>query len=85
MKARIASFVKERNEALFSLDRERIEAYFSKRGVETPKEDIVFWAAIYKCICHITSAPPELVEQAKTWLHEHGMSEEIYLPSMQYS
>lgn len=42
MKARIASFVKERNEALFSLDRERIEAYFKKRGVETPKEDIVF-------------------------------------------
>lgn len=27
MRARIANFVKERNEVLFSLDRERIEAY----------------------------------------------------------
>ena len=43
MRARVASFVKERNEALFSLDRERIEAYFRKQGAEMPKEDIVFW------------------------------------------
>ena len=39
-----------------------------------PKEDIVFWACVYKCICHITSAPDHLVQQARDWLHSHGMS-----------
>ena len=40
MRARIASFVKERNEVLFSLDRDRIEAYFGEQGVELPEDDI---------------------------------------------
>lgn len=78
MSARVASFVKERNEALFSLDRERIEAYFRKRGSEMPKDDIAFWACVYKCICHITSAPEDLVCKAKEWLYAHGMTEQIF-------
>ena len=82
MKARIASFVKERNEVLFSLDRDRIEAYFGNQGVELPKDDIVFWAGVYKSICNITGAPAELVQKAKDWLHAHGLSERI---NLQYS
>ncbi len=82
MKARIASFVKERNEVLFSLDRDRIEVYFGNQGVELPKDDIVFWAGVYKSICNITGAPAELVQKAKDWLHAHGMSERI---NLQYS
>jgi len=82
MKARIASFVKERNEVLFSLDRERIEAYLIKRGYDIPDNDIVFWAAIHKSICNITDAPAELVQKAKDWLHAHGMSERV---TLQYS
>jgi len=79
MRARIASFVKERNEVLFSLDRDRIEAYFGEQGVELPEDDIVFWAGVYKSICNITNAPEELVQKAKDWLHAHGMSERISL------
>ena len=41
---RIQQFVKERDEVLFSLDRKRIEKYLRKRGIEVPKNDIVFWA-----------------------------------------
>lgn len=82
MKARIASFVKERNEVLFSLDRDRIEAYFGNQGVELPEDDIVFWAGVYKSICNITDAPAELVQKAQDWLHAHGMSERI---NLQYS
>lgn len=78
MQTRVAPFVKERNEALFSLDRERIEAYSRKQGSDMPEDDIVFWACVYKCICHITSAPEDLVRKAKDWLHAHGMSEDIY-------
>ena len=78
MSARVASFVKERNEALFSLDPDRIKAYFNKQGAKMPEDDVVFWAIVYKCICHITSAPAELVYQAKDWLYSHGMTDQIW-------
>ena len=72
----LEAFVKERNEALFSLDCEKIEAYMIKYGEteisKTP--DIVFWASVYKAICSIKDAPEAIVSKAKAWLHEHGMS-----------
>jgi len=46
----MTNFEKERNEALFSLDRQKIEAYLRKRGKAVPENDIVFWASVYKCI-----------------------------------
>lgn len=79
MRARIANFVKERNEVLFSLDRDHIEAYLIKRGCDVPENDIVFWAGVYKSTCNITSAPDELVQKAKHWLNAHGMSEQVRL------
>ncbi len=75
----IEKFIKERNEALFSLNREKIEAYCKKYGDnETGKlPDPVFWGGVCKAICHITDAPEEVVTKAKTWLTEHGMSSDI--------
>lgn len=67
-------FVKERNEALFSLDREKIEE-FSRKYCETDDADVpeeIFWAGVFKAILGINCSPPELVTQAKSWLHEHG-------------
>jgi hypothetical protein len=45
----VANFVKERNEALFSLDRKKIEAYCAKYGDSdsTNVPDLVFWAGVY--------------------------------------
>ena len=72
----LEAFVKERNEALFSLDRKKIEAYMIKYGeteiAQTP--DTVFWASVYKAICGIKDAPEAVVNKATAWLHEHGMS-----------
>lgn len=72
----LEAFVKERNEALFSLDRKKIEAYMIKYGeteiAQTP--DVVFWASVYKAICGIKDAPEAIVNKATAWLHEHGMS-----------
>ena len=72
----LEDFVKERNEALFSLDRKKIEAYMIKYGeteiAQTP--DNVFWASVYKAICSIKDSPEAIVSKAKVWLHEHGMS-----------
>ena len=75
----LEAFVKERNEALFSLDRKKIEAYMIKYGeteiAQTP--DVVFWASVYKAICSIKDAPEAIVSKAKAWLHEHGMSHNL--------
>lgn len=73
----IKKFVNERNKALFSLDRARIEAFFVKYNLEKPVNDTVFWAVVYKCICSIKSAPPDIAAQANAWLLEHGMTPEI--------
>ena len=45
-------FVKERNDALFSLDRRKIEAYMLKYGEPAMSDlpDEVFWASVYKAI-----------------------------------
>ena len=46
--------VQERNEALFSLDKNKIIAYLRKYNLPTEaSSDTVFWAGIYKAICNI--------------------------------
>ena len=68
----LEAFVKERNEALFSLDRKKIEAYMIKYGeteiAQTP--DVVFWASVYKAICGIKDAPEAIVSKAKAVVAE---------------
>ncbi len=70
----LEEFVKERNEALFSLDRNKIEAYMKKHGQPEVEEvpDDLFWASVYKAICGISNAPDELVSKALMWLHKNG-------------
>ena len=72
MKA-LQRFVQERNEALFSLDKDRLKAYMRKYNL--PVEDCsddVFWASVYKAICNIKNAPEPIAEEARTWLNERG-------------
>ena len=72
----IESFVKERNDALFSLDRKKIEAYLIKYGeIETANApDPIFWGGVYKAICEIQGAPKDLVDKAHIWLSENGFA-----------
>lgn len=74
---RIRGFVKERNDALFSFNRRKIEKFMKKQNVEIPTNDIVFWATVCKCICNITNAPMDIRSQALAWLWEHHMSPDI--------
>lgn len=71
-------FIKERNEALFSLDRKKIEDYMRFYGeyIDGVPDDI-FWAATYKAILALTDAPQDLKQKAREWLRAHGMSEEM--------
>lgn len=70
----LEEFVKERNEALFSLDRNKIEAYMKKYGQPEVEEvpDDLFWASVYKAICGISNAPDELVSKRYAWRTEKG-------------
>lgn len=81
MKARIPSlsdFVKERNESLFSLDEKKIRAYAKKYGVNLPTTEKGFWGGVYKAICNIPDAPPEVKQKAEDWLIYNGMTPFIY-------
>ena len=72
--------VQERNEALFSLDKNKIMAYLRKYNLPTEaSSDVVFWAGIYKAICNIKNAPDPIVEEARAWLKERGFSTTISL------
>lgn len=68
-------FVKERDEALLSLDKEKIEAFFRKNtGCEVPANDLVFWAGVHKAILYLNSATFEQKMRSCDWLIEHGFS-----------
>ena len=65
-------FIKERNEALFSLDEKKIRRYCKKHSVTIPRDEEVFWRTIYKSVCNVEDAPQEVKERAIVWLKEHG-------------
>lgn len=73
MKVDIArGFIKERDEALLSLDRDKIEAYLRKYQVPVPQDDEVFWRGVHKAVCAIKNAPESAKKASKEWLREHG-------------
>lgn len=65
-------FIKERNEALFSLNEKKIRKYCKKYGVTIPRNEEVFWRTIYKTVCNVEDTPQEVKERAMEWLKEHG-------------
>lgn len=68
-------YVRERDEALFSLDRGKINAFLRKHGLNyiADSENEMFWGAVYKAICDIPSAPKEVADKARAWLTERGL------------
>ena len=74
----IETFKRERDAALFSLDKDVLLTYCRKYGVPIPDNELVFWAGIYKCICALPSAPPEKKAFSTEWLLSHGFKAEIF-------
>lgn len=72
------AFVVERNAALRSLDRSKIEAYARKHGVGLPQDEMTFWAGIHKARLQITSFTEEEREVSRRWLKEHGFRESMF-------
>ena len=68
----IVQMVRERDEALLSLDREKLAAYAAKYGVALPDDESVFWLGIHKARCHAMSLPQEARDESERWLKERG-------------
>ena len=73
----IKQFVKDRNEALLSLDKEKIIAYCIKWGVPIPAKEIVLWAGIHKARLEVTSFDESVKEVSRKWLRDNGFKEGI--------
>ena len=79
----IEEFVKQRNEALFSLDRDKIIKFYelaygkSEAKKFAKVDEKVFWAAVYKAICNIISAPEDLKAYAEKWLIKNGFAIDV--------
>ena len=73
----IKRWVKDRDEAMLSLDKDKIVAYCKKYNVAIPENETVFWAGVHKAILCITSATFEQKQNSYEWLIEHGFSPSI--------
>lgn len=79
------NFVKERNEALLSLNEKKIDAFMKKYNpnCKKPKEKIIYWAGIHKAICDLFLTPENAItieqyERSYNWLKENGFHPEIF-------
>jgi len=71
----IAEFNRECNEALLSMDEQRIRAMFRKwNESEMPSDPKVFWGAVHKAITGALKLPIEFRRKSKAWLAERGLS-----------
>lgn len=70
----VEDFVKERNEALLSLDKEKIIAFMGNWAVDVPQNDLVFWAMVHKAIVNLREATKEQKDKSFAWLLEIGFN-----------
>lgn len=68
----LKNFVKERDEALLSLDKDRIQRFMKKYGIPCPENETIFWAAVHKAIVHINAASCKQKVNSMIWLYTHG-------------
>lgn len=70
----IKQFVRERNAALLSLDKDRIVAYLTKYGEKPHPDEEIFWIGIHKARTACTQLPKAARLESKRWLDERGYS-----------
>ena len=68
----IKKFLKERNEALLSLDKNKITKTFIKYGVEIPEDEQIFWAGVHKARMEIILFPEYVKKISLDWLIRNG-------------
>lgn len=75
----VDSFVKERDEAVLSMDVEKTRLFAKKYHISCPKEDEVVLAGAAMAIRDINSATREQKLAAEDWLLTHGFNVEMWI------
>ena len=78
--AELSEYARKRNEALFSLDYDKIVDFFNGYDTEMPEDPELFWLVVYQMICNIKYPPVSVWRKAVAWLQAHGYAETIELP-----
>lgn len=68
----LPGMIRERNEALRSLDEARIRAYMKACGISAPAAPEAFWLGVHKAIEACNRFTPEERERSRRWLSERG-------------
>lgn len=69
----IKEFIKQRDEALLSLNKEKIIALSESSGpYEVPDDENVFWAGVHKARLGVVTFSEEVKEESRSWLNKHG-------------
>lgn len=66
-------FVRERDEALLSLEKEKIVFFCRKYGVYYPHSEIEFWKSVHKARVALKGIPEPDKEISREWLLQHGV------------
>lgn len=71
--AEIERFRKDREEALLSLDPDKIEAFAARWGAKIPPASHPsFWPAVHKAVTGAKDLPEDFRRQSIAWLVERG-------------
>ena len=68
----LGKFIKDRNEALYSLNYEKIMEFYNKYSIEAPKDPQEFWRQVYKVILRQEKAPDAVKKVAQGWIKKNG-------------
>ena len=70
----VEQFRRDRDEALASLDEERIREFFRKYNAGSlSRRPAMFWETVHRYITAIRSLPTELRVASKKWLTDRGL------------
>lgn len=71
----LQQFNSDRDEALLSLDKEKIQAFQKKYNIGfRPSNERVFWAGVHKSILVLNAATEEQKMRSSEWLKTNGFS-----------
>lgn len=68
----LEEFKKDRNEAILSLDKEKILAFGKKHHIRFSSDENVFWLSIHKAITGCIELPKDFRIASKKYLEERG-------------
>ena len=73
----MGEFIKDRNEAFISMDKDKIIAYCKKYNVKIPEDETIFWAGVHKALCNMyflkdSPVNKKQYDESYIWLAQHG-------------